>query len=52
LNYRQTLLWWKRFDNYKNNPKKFVNHINSYGFNKKNMDFKGEGKGIYSSAER
>lgn len=33
------------YDNYKNNPKKFVNHINSYGFNKKlNMDFKGEGR--------
>jgi cell division protein FtsI (penicillin-binding protein 3) len=41
------------YDNYKNNPKSFVNHINSYGFNKKlNMDFKGEGKGIYSSAEQ
>lgn len=33
------------YDNYQNNPKKFVNHINSYGFNKKlNMDFKGEGR--------
>jgi cell division protein FtsI (penicillin-binding protein 3) len=33
------------YNNYKNNPKKFVNHINSYGFNKKlNMDFKGEGR--------
>jgi cell division protein FtsI (penicillin-binding protein 3) len=33
------------YENYKNNPQKFVNHINSYGFNKKlNMDFKGEGR--------
>jgi cell division protein FtsI (penicillin-binding protein 3) len=33
------------YDNYKNNPSKFVNHVNSYGLNKKlNMDFKGEGR--------
>jgi cell division protein FtsI (penicillin-binding protein 3) len=30
------------YENYKNNPSKFVNHVNSYGFNKKlNMDFGG-----------
>jgi cell division protein FtsI (penicillin-binding protein 3) len=30
------------YENYKDNPSKFVNHVNSYGFNKKlNMDFKG-----------
>ncbi len=23
------------YDNYKNNPSKFVNHVNSYGLNKK-----------------
>jgi cell division protein FtsI (penicillin-binding protein 3) len=29
-------------ENY-NNPSKFVNHVNSYGLNKKlNMDFEGE----------
>lgn len=33
------------YDNYKNNPTKFVNHINSFGLNKKlNLAFKGEGK--------
>ena len=33
------------YDNYKNNPSKFVNHVNSYGLNKKlNMDFQGEGR--------
>lgn len=33
------------YENYKNNPSKFVKHVNSYGFNKKlNMDFKGEGR--------
>jgi hypothetical protein len=30
------------YENYKNNPSKFVNHVNSYGLNKKlNMDFEG-----------
>jgi cell division protein FtsI (penicillin-binding protein 3) len=30
------------YENYKNNPSKFVNHVNSYGLNKKlNMDFGG-----------
>nr|WP_315165099.1 penicillin-binding protein [uncultured Flavobacterium sp.] len=33
------------YNNYKNNPSKFVNHVNSYGLNKKlGMEFKGEGK--------
>ncbi|UFH36755.1 penicillin-binding protein [Flavobacterium acetivorans] len=33
------------YDNYKNNPSRFIKHVNSYGFNKKlNMDFKGEGR--------
>jgi cell division protein FtsI (penicillin-binding protein 3) len=33
------------YENYKDNPSKFVNHVNSYGFNKKlNMDFEGEGR--------
>jgi cell division protein FtsI (penicillin-binding protein 3) len=33
------------YNNYKNNPTKFVNHINSYGLNKKlGLIFKGEGK--------
>jgi cell division protein FtsI (penicillin-binding protein 3) len=32
------------YNNYKNNPSKFVNHINSYGLNKKlGLVFKGEG---------
>ena len=32
------------YNNYKNNPTKFVNHINSYGLNKKlGLAFKGEG---------
>jgi cell division protein FtsI (penicillin-binding protein 3) len=40
------------YENYKDNPSKFVNHVNSYGFNKKlNMDFKGK-EGLYSSAKR
>jgi cell division protein FtsI (penicillin-binding protein 3) len=31
------------YENYKNNPSKFVNHVNSYGLNKKlNMDFEGK----------
>lgn len=35
------------YENYKNNPSKFVNHVNSYGLNKKlNMDFQGEGRPI------
>jgi cell division protein FtsI (penicillin-binding protein 3) len=33
------------YENYKNNPTKFVNHINSFGLNKKlGLAFKGEGK--------
>lgn len=33
------------YNNYKNNPSKFVNHVNSYGLNKKlGMEFKGEGR--------
>jgi cell division protein FtsI (penicillin-binding protein 3) len=33
------------YNNYKNNPTKFVNHVNSYGLNKKvGLIFKGEGK--------
>jgi cell division protein FtsI (penicillin-binding protein 3) len=33
------------YNNYKNNPSRFVNHVNSYGLNKKlNMDFQGEGR--------
>lgn len=33
------------YNSYKNNPSKFVNHVNSYGLNKKlGMEFKGEGK--------
>lgn len=32
------------YNNYKNNPSKFVNHVNSYGFNKIiGLDLKGEG---------
>jgi cell division protein FtsI (penicillin-binding protein 3) len=35
------------YENYKNNPSKFVNHVNSYGLNKKlNMDFEGEGRPV------
>jgi cell division protein FtsI (penicillin-binding protein 3) len=29
------------YENYKNNPSKFVNHVNSYGLNKK-LDFEGK----------
>ncbi|MCG9791390.1 penicillin-binding protein [Flavobacterium algicola] len=33
------------YDAYNENPSRFVNHVNSYGLNKRlNMDFKGEGK--------
>jgi len=33
------------YDNYKNNPTKFVNHVNFYGLNKKlGLAFKGEGR--------
>ena len=33
------------YEGYKDNPARFVNHVNSYGLNKKlNMDFKGEGR--------
>jgi cell division protein FtsI (penicillin-binding protein 3) len=33
------------YNNYKSNPTKFVNHVNSYGLNKKlGLIFKGEGK--------
>ncbi|HQE33797.1 MAG TPA: penicillin-binding protein [Flavobacterium alvei] len=33
------------YNNYKNNPSQFVNHINSFGLNKKlGLEFKGEGK--------
>ncbi|WP_366186801.1 penicillin-binding protein [Flavobacterium ovatum] len=33
------------YNAYKDNPTRFVNHVNSYGLNKKlNMDFKGEGR--------
>ena len=33
------------YEGYKDNPSRFVNHVNSYGLNKKlNMDFKGEGR--------
>jgi cell division protein FtsI (penicillin-binding protein 3) len=40
-----TVLVQAVYDNYKNNPSKFVDHVNSYGLNKKlNMDFKGEGR--------
>lgn len=40
-----TVLVQAVYDNYKNNPQKFVNHVNSYGLNKKlNMDFQGEGR--------
>jgi cell division protein FtsI (penicillin-binding protein 3) len=35
------------YDNYKNNPSKFVDHINSYGLNKRlHMDFEGEGRPV------
>jgi cell division protein FtsI (penicillin-binding protein 3) len=34
------------YENYKNNPSKFVNHVNSYGFKKLNMDFEGEGRPV------
>ena len=40
-----TVLVQAVYDNYKNNPSKFVNHVNSYGLNKRlHMDFKGEGR--------
>lgn len=40
-----TVLVQAVYNNYKNNPSKFVDHVNSYGLNKKlNMDFKGEGR--------
>jgi cell division protein FtsI (penicillin-binding protein 3) len=33
------------YNAYNDNPSRFVNHVNSYGLNKKlNMDFKGEGR--------
>jgi len=33
------------YENYKNNPSKFVNHVNSYGLNKTlGLHFKGEGR--------
>lgn len=33
------------YNSYKNNPSRFVNHVNSYGLNKRlGMEFKGEGK--------
>ncbi|MGO4822694.1 MULTISPECIES: penicillin-binding protein [unclassified Flavobacterium] len=33
------------YDNYKDNPSRFVNHVNSYGLNKRlHMDFEGEGR--------
>jgi cell division protein FtsI (penicillin-binding protein 3) len=39
------------YENYKDNPSKFVNHVNSYGFNKKlNMDFRG--RKAFCSAKR
>ena len=35
------------YNNYKNNPKKFIDHINSYGLNKKlGLIFQGEGRPI------
>jgi cell division protein FtsI (penicillin-binding protein 3) len=35
------------YDNYKDNPSRFVNHVNSWGLNKKlKMDFEGEGRPI------
>jgi cell division protein FtsI (penicillin-binding protein 3) len=42
--YPQIPLWFRRFTKItKNNPSKFVNHVNSYGLNKKlNMDFEGK----------
>ncbi len=40
-----TVLVQAVYNNYKNNPSKFVNRVNSYGLNKRlNMDFKGEGR--------
>ncbi len=40
-----TVLVQAVYNNYKNNPSKFVNHINSYGLNKPlGLIFKGEGK--------
>ncbi|WP_026712328.1 penicillin-binding protein [Flavobacterium daejeonense] len=40
-----TVLVQAVYENYKNNPSKFVNHVNSYGLNKRlHMDFKGEGR--------
>jgi cell division protein FtsI (penicillin-binding protein 3) len=48
LNYLQIRLWRAVYENYKDNPSKFVNHVNSYGFNKKlNMDFEGEGRPLF-----
>lgn len=42
-----TVLVQAVYDNYKDNPSKFVSHVNSFGLNKKlNMDFKGEGRPI------
>jgi cell division protein FtsI (penicillin-binding protein 3) len=35
------------YDNYKNKPSKFVDHVNSYGLNKRlHMDFEGEGQPV------
>ncbi|MES2238781.1 MAG: penicillin-binding protein [Bacteroidota bacterium] len=40
-----TVLVQAVYDNYKNTPSKFVNHVNSYGLNKRlKMDFQGEGR--------
>ncbi len=40
-----TVLVQAVYDNYKNNPSKFVNHVNNFGLNKRlNLDFQGEGR--------
>jgi len=40
-----TVLVQAVYDNYKDSPSRFVNHVNSWGFNKKlKMDFEGEGR--------
>ncbi|SDX32945.1 penicillin-binding protein [Flavobacterium degerlachei] len=40
-----TVLVQAVYDNYKENPSRFVKHVNTWGFNKKlKMDFEGEGR--------
>jgi hypothetical protein len=50
--YPQIPLWFRRFTKITKNNSKFVNHVNSYGLNKKlNMDFEGKAD-CYSATKR